>query len=91
MFDEQSRYAGFDSFATTDATGRSIRMIKLRRLPPTAGVPQLLNDRDRLDLLSYQRYADGTRFWHIADANPSLAAAWELTARRPDPTNVPER
>lgn len=91
MFDEQSRYAGLESYATTDANGRPIRMIKLRRLPATAGAPQLLNDRDRLDLLSYQRYADGTRYWHIADANASLAAAWELTARRPDPTNLPER
>ena len=90
MFDERSRYAATESIDATDAARRSIRAIKLRRLAPTAGIPHRLLDRERLDLLAHQHYADGTRFWHIADANPSLAAAWELTSDRPDPTNLPE-
>ena len=90
MFDEQSRYAAIESIDATDASRRPIRAVKLRRLAPTTGIPHQLLDRERLDLLSHQNFADGTRFWHIADANPSLAAAWELTSARPDPTNVPE-
>ena len=33
-----------------------------------------MKDDDRLDVLAHERLANGTRFWHIADANTALDA-----------------
>jgi hypothetical protein len=30
---------------------------------------------DRLDVMAQRQYSDGTRFWHIADANTELEAS----------------
>jgi hypothetical protein len=29
---------------------------------------------DRLDIMAHRKYADGTKFWHAADANTELEA-----------------
>lgn len=65
MFLDTSRYAQVDQ---ADAA------LKLRRLPAVTGEDYAVKDNDRLDLLAQSRYADGTRFWHIADANTALDA-----------------
>ena len=45
---------------------------------------------DRLDLLSEQKYQDGTRFWYIADANTELEAN-ELTRSVHRVIRIPEK
>lgn len=74
MFLDTSRYAKVAQDEVALPDGRTTRAIRLRRLPPTAGDAHTLHDHDRLDLLAQARYADGTRFWHIADANSDLDA-----------------
>ncbi|MNT23273.1 hypothetical protein D3C72_1586860 [compost metagenome] len=46
--------------------------LKLRRLTPVAGEPQMVQAGDRLDLLAHARSGDATQFWHVADANSAL-------------------
>jgi hypothetical protein len=60
----------------------------LRALPPVTGEAYSVIERDRLDLLAQARYADGTRFWHIADANTALEAN-TLTAETGATINLP--
>lgn len=78
MFLKNSRYYGFETVATQDRQGRSVMAVKLRSLPPIAGLPYAVQGHDRLDLLADQTYQDATRFWFIADANSELEAN-ELT------------
>lgn len=88
MFADTSRYANVPTVETQTSTGRSVVALRLRRLPPTVGDPHSVKDHDRLDLLAQGRYGDGTRFWHIADANSALQAD-ELTATTGETLNVP--
>jgi hypothetical protein len=74
MFLDNSRYAKVAQDTVQTRTGRSVAAIRLRPLPPTTGDPYMVLERDRLDLLAQARYADGTQFWHIADANTDLDA-----------------
>jgi hypothetical protein len=79
VFLDSSRYAKVAQDTVPTSTGGSVTAIRLRPLPPTAGEPYTVLEHDRLDLLAQARYADGTRFWHVADANTALDAR-ELTA-----------
>lgn len=74
MFLDTSRYARVAQDTVPTRSGRTGSAIRLRALPPTTGEPYAVIDRDRLDLLAQARYADDTRFWHIADANTALDA-----------------
>lgn len=74
MFLDKSRYAKVEQESTETRNGRVVSAIKLRRLPPTGGEEHAVQDNDQLDVLAQTRYADGTRFWHIADANTELQA-----------------
>ena len=74
FLEKKSRYAKVEKVTVTTADGTTIDAIKLRRLPPTTGEPLVVKDRDQLDVLAQGRYADGTKFWHIADANTELEA-----------------
>jgi hypothetical protein len=89
MFTEKSRYAKVPTVEAQTREGRSVVALKLRRLPPTQGEPYAVKDNDRLDLLAQQQYGDGTRFWHIADANSALEAG-ELTAVTGENLNLPK-
>ena len=88
MFTDKSRYAKVET-VETQVGGRPVSALKLRRLPPVPGDPYTVKDNDRLDLLAQQQYADGTRFWHIADANSALQAA-ELTAVTGENLDLPK-
>lgn len=88
MFLDTSRYAKIAQDETVTADGRAVSAIRLRRLPPTAGEAHAVQDNDRLDLLAHANYADGRRFWHIADANTALDAR-ELTAQTSDIVKLP--
>jgi hypothetical protein len=74
MFLPQSRYADVAQCQVTLAEGTSATAVKLRRLPRVLGDTTTMNDNDRLDIIAGQQYGDGTKFWHIADANTELAA-----------------
>ena len=74
MFNKNSRYYGLETVTGTDEWGETIQAVKLRRLPVTTGIPVLVKGGDQLDVMSERRYKDGTRFWHVADANTELEA-----------------
>jgi hypothetical protein len=78
MFLDTSRYAGVPR-ADAPLDGRTVAVVKLRRLPAVVGEPYRVTQTDRLDLIVHERYGDATLFWHVADANAELDAA-ALTA-----------
>jgi len=88
MFLDSSRYARVTQDEERLPDGRATRAIRLRRLPPTPGEAYAVRDHDRLDILAQARYADATRFWHIADANSALDAR-ELCAVTGAGLNLP--
>jgi hypothetical protein len=75
MFLENSRYTRVPTVEATTADGRSVTALKLRTLPPTTGEPYAVKDNDQLDVIAHRVTGDGTRFWHIADANSALEAS----------------
>ena len=88
MFLKNSRYFDLPTVTTTDALGREVQAVKLRRLPVTLGEDTEVHDHDQLDVMSHRRYKDGTRYWHIADANSELEAN-ELVRTTGRHINVP--
>ena len=74
MFLKNSRYFNQLTVSAVDAQGRAVQAVVLRRLPSTPGETTVIQGHDQLDVMSYLRYQDGTRFWHIADANSELEA-----------------
>ena len=75
MFLKNSRYYGLPTVTATDRAGAEVAAVKLRVLPVMPGDPVTVRAHDQLDAMSEQRYADATRYWHIADANSELEAA----------------
>jgi hypothetical protein len=65
-----------------------VQAVTLRRLPQTSGETTVIHGHDQLDVMSHLRYRDGTRFWHIADANSELEAN-TLTATAGRSIDVP--
>jgi hypothetical protein len=90
VFLSNSRYAGLPTAAVPLADGREATVVRLRRLPVTAGVLYAVRGQDRLDVIAQKRYDDPTRYWHVADANTELEAA-DLTATAGRVIPVPER
>ncbi|MES9852182.1 MAG: hypothetical protein ABW170_10155 [Candidatus Thiodiazotropha sp. L084R] len=74
MFRSNSRYAQLVTVTTTDTNGQQVRAVKLRVLPQRMGTPVTVRSGDQLDVMSERRYRDGTRYWHIADANTEFEA-----------------
>jgi hypothetical protein len=74
MFTQSSRYFSLKTVEVKDEKGRTVNAVVLRRLPSVGGVPTEVKGNDRLDVMSHRRYKDGTKFWHIADANTELEA-----------------
>ena len=74
MFLENSRYYKVPTVETTASDGRAVVALKLRPLPAPPAEPHVVRDNDQLDVLAHHQYADGTKFWHIADANTALQA-----------------
>ncbi len=90
MFLKNSRYNGTPTVTTRDAGGREVQALTLRKLPMTAGERTQVHDHDQLDVMSHRRNQDGTKFWHIADANSDLEAN-HLVAVSGRYINVPEK
>ena len=74
MFLENSRYSQQPSTEVATIEGRTVLALKLRKLPNPGGPPHTVQDHDRVDILAQETYDDGTKFWHIADANTELQA-----------------
>ena len=74
MFRSNSRYAGLPTITVAGPNGQEVSAVELRILPQTAGAPTTVKSGDQLDVVSERRYRDGTRYWHIADANTELEA-----------------
>jgi hypothetical protein len=72
MFLANSRYAKVATVETTTSTGEKVVTLKLRRLTPATGEPQVVESGDRLDLYAHAINGDATQFWHVADANSAL-------------------
>jgi hypothetical protein len=72
MFLPNSRYFKVATVETVTSTGEAVTALKLRRLTPAAGEPQMVQAADRLDLLAHAQTGDATQFWHVADANTAL-------------------
>ncbi len=89
MFLPNSRYSGQPTVSVTTTDGRTVLALTRRTLPAVAGDPHTVVQQDRLDVLAYDTYTDGTRFWHIADANTALDASRELIADPGDTLNLP--
>jgi hypothetical protein len=72
VFLQNSRYFTVQTVEAEDGSGRTVRAVKLRRLPFAAGTPTLVTGNDRLDVMAQNKYGDGSKFWHIGDANTEL-------------------
>ncbi|MPZ45832.1 MAG: hypothetical protein GEV05_21085 [Betaproteobacteria bacterium] len=72
MFLANSRYAKVATVETATSTGEQVVALKLRRLTPATGEPQVVQSGDRLDLYAHAINGDATQFWHVADANSAL-------------------
>jgi hypothetical protein len=74
MFLPNSRYSKVPTVVTSTVDGREVTALKLRPLPSPVGERHSVKDNDQLDALAHEQYGDGTRFWHLADANTALQA-----------------
>ena len=84
MFVDNSRDAGVKTVEVTTESGRTVVAVTLRRLPYAAGTPTVVKGTDRLDVIAQRQYGDGTKFWHIADANTELEAGKLIAPRVQD-------
>ena len=95
MFIDGSRYFAIQTVETETESGRTVRAIKLRRVPYAAGMPTVVKGNERLDVMAQRQYSDGARFWHIADANTALEASTLVEQRVQDKEiriiHVPEK
>jgi hypothetical protein len=74
MFLKNSRYINTETLVSEDVRNRLVQAIKLRRLPSTSGNDLLIDNSHQLDIMSKKLYKDGSKFWHITDANSELEA-----------------
>jgi hypothetical protein len=74
MFESNSRYLKLPVVDVETPKGDTVQAVKLRRLPYEEGNLTPVAGTDRLDMMAHRRYADGTKFWHVADANTELEA-----------------
>jgi hypothetical protein len=72
MFLKTSRYASVPQVQVTLPDGTQVAAVQLRTAPATPGDATAVTSNDRLDVMAYRAFGDGTRYWHIADANPAL-------------------
>lgn len=84
MFDANSRYAQCPVVEVETIKGEKVNAVKLRHLPYAPGNLTEIKGTDRLDIMAHRKYADSTKFWHIADANTELAANDLVQHERPE-------
>jgi nucleoid-associated protein YgaU len=68
-----SRYQNVGVYEAQDATGRIVKALKIRFIPPTpAGYLHTFTNDERLDILAFRFYGNAEKFWLIADANTEM-------------------
>jgi hypothetical protein len=87
MFESNSRYLKCPVVEAENSKGETVQAVKLRRLPYVDGNATPVAGTDRLDVMAHRVYNDGTKFWHIADANTELEA--NTLVAQPSGTAVP--
>lgn len=90
MFLESSRYYQLKTEDVVTKDRRTVKAVRLRRLPSVSGKPTTVQGNDRLDIIAQRQYNDPTRFWHIADANTELQAN-DLVEEVGRIINIPEQ
>lgn len=90
MFLESSRYYKIKTVEIVAKDGRTVKAVKLRRLPTVSGNRTIVKGNDRLDIISQRQYGNPTMFWHIADANAELQAN-DLVKKTGRIINIPEQ
>lgn len=84
MFEANSRYVNCPVVEVAMASGKKVNAVKLRRIPYEPGLLTETKGTDRLDIMAHRKYKDGTKFWHIADANTELKAHDLINSERPE-------
>ncbi len=84
MFDVNSRYAKNPIVEVDKSNSKKVNVIKLRHLPYVGGNLSEVKGIDRLDIMAHRNYKDGTKFWHVADANTELEANDLVTNKLPE-------
>lgn len=85
MFGSNSRYANIPLAEVETGEGKKkVNVVRLRRLPFASGNLTEVKGTDRLDIMAHRKYEDGTKFWHIADANTELEANASVEHERPE-------
>jgi len=84
MFEANSRYVKCQVVEVDMAKGKKVHAVKLRRIPYEPGLLKETKGTDRLDIMAHRKYNDGTKFWHIADANTELEANDLVNGERPE-------
>ena len=90
MFLDTSRYAKTPTVQVTLPGGAQIAAVELRTIPPQQGDPTPITGNDRLDIMAQRNFGDGTRFWHIADANTEMDSALLLEPWLDGDRNAPQ-
>ena len=76
MFEHTSRYYNLDTAQLTTSDGRKIAYKRRRFLPQGKDMPVLveviINDGDRLDLITARTLGVGEQFWQVCDANNAM-------------------
>jgi hypothetical protein len=85
MFGSNSRYANIPlAEIESGKDKKKVNVVRLRRLPFASGNLTEVKGTDRLDIMAHRKYGDGTKFWHIADANTELEANDLVERKRPE-------
>ena len=73
MFDEKSRYAGVETFETTDARGRRVRAVYVPRQIQDSPIGRhIRREGERLDHLSARYLSDPFGYWRLCDLNDAM-------------------
>ena len=76
MFEPNSRYASIPTQSFTQSDGRKVTYVRRRFLPQGQSLPLLrevvVENEERLDMLTAKTLGDPEQFWHIGDANNAM-------------------
>lgn len=79
MIGKGSRYEDSQEFAGVNGKEPVFGGIRPRKINPAAGVLEyVVQEGDRLDLLSLDFYNNSRRWWRILDANPQIIFGADL-------------
>jgi hypothetical protein len=82
MFDPASRYASIEVATVIEPGGRNVAYVRRRFLPQGRYLPTLVEvvveQADRLDLITARTLGDPEHFWRVCDANDAMNP-FELT------------